>query len=56
MTDTKEAFEQAEANARLSGKDPSGDPHYEDLKARMIAGTLTVEEAREEILRFHRDR
>lgn len=45
----EESFKRAEANCRLSGRDPSGEPLYESIKARMIAGTLDIEEARKEI-------
>jgi hypothetical protein len=46
----EESFRNAEANCRLSGKDPSGHPLYESIKARIIAGTLSIEEARKEIV------
>jgi hypothetical protein len=45
IADRKEGFEQAEATLRIEGLDPSGDPHYESIKARVIAGTLTTDEA-----------
>lgn len=45
-------FRFAEANCRLEGSDPSGHPLYEDIKARMIAGTLSAEDAREEIRKY----
>lgn len=43
-------FDAVEANLRLEGGDPSGNLQYEDIKARMIEGNLTAEDARKEIL------
>jgi hypothetical protein len=40
-----EAFADAEASLRIEGLDPAGRPHYEAIKAQVIAGTLTFEEA-----------
>jgi hypothetical protein len=48
-TNMARRFRDVEANLRLSGGDPSGDPLYENIKARMIKGDLTAEEARREI-------
>ena len=54
--DMKEAFKQAESNTALEGASPAGDPHYEDIKRRIIEGTLTEDQARKEILDFHAKR
>jgi hypothetical protein len=40
-----EAFRQSEASVRLEGIDPAADPEYLALKARVLAGEITVEEA-----------
>lgn len=40
----EEAFAEAEASVRLEGMDPSG-PLYDELKARVIAGEITVDQA-----------
>ncbi|ELY3610274.1 HigA family addiction module antidote protein [Cronobacter sakazakii] len=45
-----EGFRKAEASLRLEGKDPSGTPLYESIKARIISGKLTYEQGRSEIL------
>jgi len=40
-----EAFRQSEASVRLEGIDPKTDPEYLALKARVLAGEITIEEA-----------
>jgi len=45
-----EAFRQAEASLRLEGLDPSASEPYETLKAQVIAGAITVEEAEAQTL------
>lgn len=46
-------FRKAEASLRLEGKDPSGTPLYESIKARIISGELTYEQGRAEILAYY---
>ena len=41
-----EGFRKAEASLRLEGKDPSGTPLYESVKARIISSELTYEQER----------
>ena len=48
-----ERFRKAEASLRLEGKDPSGTPLYEFIKARFISGELTYEQGRSEILAYY---
>ncbi|ELY4797921.1 HigA family addiction module antidote protein [Cronobacter sakazakii] len=48
-----EGFRKAEASLRLEGKDPSGTPLYESVKARIILGELTYEQGRSEILAYY---
>ena len=48
-----EGFRKAEASLRLEGKDPSGTPLYESIKARIILGELTYERGRSEILAYY---
>lgn len=48
-----EGFRKAEASLRLEGKDPSGTPLYESIKARIISGELTYEQGRSEILAYY---
>ena len=48
-----EGFRKAEASLRLEGKDPSGTPLYESIKARIILGELTYEQGRSEILAYY---
>lgn len=48
-----EGFRKAEASLRLEGKDPSGTPLYESIKARIISGELTYEQGRAEILVYY---
>jgi hypothetical protein len=49
-------FRKAEASLRLEGMDPSGTPLYESVKARLLSGELTFDEARAEILAHHKKR
>ncbi|WLS81270.1 antitoxin VbhA family protein (plasmid) [Erwinia pyri] len=49
-------FRKAEASLRLEGMDPSGTPFYESVKARILSGELTFDEARAEILAHHQKR
>lgn len=49
-------FRRAEASLRLEGLDPSGTPLYESVKARLLSGELTFDEARAEILDHHKKR
>ncbi len=51
----RDAYREAEASLRLSGLDPSGDPFYESVKARVIAGDLTLDAAAAEIDRHHQN-
>ncbi|EGG5219710.1 HigA family addiction module antidote protein [Salmonella enterica] len=48
-----EGFRKAEASLRLEGRDPSGTPLYESIKARIISGKLTYEQGRSEILAYY---
>jgi len=41
----QEAFRRAEATLRLEGLDPAGNELYESLKAQVVAGALTLEQA-----------
>lgn len=45
-----EGFRKAEASLKLEGMDPSGTSLYESIKARIIAGDLTYEQGRSEIM------
>jgi hypothetical protein len=38
-------YRRSEANCRLEGFDPSGDVFYQEVKARVMAGELTITEA-----------
>jgi len=49
-------FRKAEASLRLEGMDPSGTPLYESVKARILSGEVTYNEARAEILVYHQKR
>jgi len=49
-------FRKAEASLRLEGMDPSGTPLYESVKARILSGEVTYDEARAEVLAYHRKR
>lgn len=51
--DLADAFLYAETNNRLSGRDPSHDPHYMSLKKRLLEGTLTEQQAIKEIQDFY---
>jgi len=51
----RDTYREAEASLRLSGLDPSGDPFYESVKARVIAGDLTRDAAAAEIDRHHQN-
>jgi hypothetical protein len=53
--DLRDAYREAEASLRLSGLDPSGDPFYESVKARVIAGELALDAAAAEINRHHQN-
>lgn len=41
----EEAFRQAEASCLLSGGDPNDSPGYREVKALVIAGELSIDEA-----------
>jgi antitoxin HigA-1 len=45
-------FAEAEASVRLEGLTPS--PNFFAMKARVLAGEITFEQGREDILAFHR--
>lgn len=47
------AFKVAENNMRLEGINPSENPEYEKLKARVISGETSFADAKKEILRRH---
>lgn len=49
-------FRKAEASLRLEGIDPSGTPLYESVKARLLSGEITFDEARAEILAHYKKR
>ena len=49
----REAYRESEASLRLEGLDPSGDPYYASVKARVIAGKLSLDAAAAEIDRHH---
>ena len=51
----EEAFRDAEASLLLEGLDPTTDPGYCDLKTRVIAGTITFEEAKAAIAAQYRE-
>jgi hypothetical protein len=48
--DRAEAFRQSEASVRLEGIDPSLDPRYLELKARVLSGEITSNEAVTELI------
>ena len=49
----REGFRKAEASLRLEGLDPSGTPHYEIVKARIISGEISYEQGRKEIFDYY---
>lgn len=49
-------FSKAEASLRLEGMDPSGTPLYESVKARILSGEITFDEARAEVLAHYKKR
>jgi hypothetical protein len=49
-------FRKAEASLRLEGMDPSGTPLYESVKARLLSGELTFDDARAEIMAHYKKR
>lgn len=49
-------FRKAEASLRLEGMDPSGTPLYESVKARILSGDITFDEARAEIQAHYQKR
>ncbi|MCH9408889.1 antitoxin VbhA family protein [Pantoea agglomerans] len=49
-------FRKAESSLRLEGMDPSGTPFYESVKARLLSGELTFDEARAEIRAHYQKR
>lgn len=51
-----EGFRKAEASLRLEGMDPTGTPLYENIKKRIIAGDITYEQGRAEILAHYQKR
>ena len=46
-------FEEAESNMLLEGLDPRDSPHYQHIKASVVAGKMTFDEARKAILAHH---
>lgn len=54
-TELVEAFRQAEASLSLEGLDPTESEQYNALKARVIAGELSFDEARVIFTEWHRD-
>ena len=40
-----EAFREAEASLLLEGLDPTTDPRYREIKAKLIAGAISFDEA-----------
>ena len=48
-----EGFRKAEVSLGLEGMDLSGTPLYESIKARIISGEMTYEQARSEILTYY---
>jgi hypothetical protein len=49
-------YDEAEASLRLEGMDPTRDPHYRALKARVIACEITTTQAKAENLEYYRRR
>lgn len=49
-------FRKAEASLRLEGMDPSGTSLYESVKARLLSGDITFDEARAEIMAHYKKR
>ena len=49
-------FRKAEASLRLEGIDPSGMPHYESVKVRILSGEITFDEGRAEIQAHYQKR
>jgi len=47
-------FRKAEASLRLEGMDPSGTPLYESVKARLLSGELTFDEARAVVMAHYK--
>jgi len=45
LSTRREAFEDAEASLRLEGLEPGRDARYRAIKARLLDGTLTFDEA-----------
>ncbi len=53
LEEASEAFRQSEASVRLEGIDPTADPRYLALKARVLAGEITSEEAADILVAQH---
>jgi len=49
-------FRKAEASLRLEGMYPSGTPLYESVKALLLSGELTFDDARTEIMAYYKKR
>ena len=49
-------FSTIESSFRIEGMDPSGDPVYEDVKARVLAGEMTPKQALAQLVNSSRSR
>jgi hypothetical protein len=47
-------FSTIESSFRIEGMDPSGDPVYEEVKARVLAGELTAKQALAQLVEYSR--
>jgi hypothetical protein len=49
-------FSAIESSFRIEGMDPSGDPVYEEVKARVLAGEMTPKQALAHLVAYSRSR
>jgi hypothetical protein len=49
-------FSAIESSFRIEGMDPSGDPAYEEVKARVLAGEMTAKQALAHLVNSSRSR
>jgi len=47
-------FSTIESSFRIEGMDPSGDPVYEEVKARVLAGEMTPKQALAQLVAYSR--
>ena len=52
----RKRFSTIESSFRIEGMDPSGDPVYEEVKARVLAGEMTPKQALAHLVVYGRSR